>query len=144
MEKLDGCKNERQNNVQYCWKNGWLQVFCEYPWKNAINSILIHEYQPNSTRINTSPTRINTSQHESTRVRNESTQVSKSKKVKESSRRVNANQQKSDISLTRIWESITNCRNISHEVFIYDFSFLVQFLYCIWQLRYRHIFCVGW
>ena len=67
---------------------------------STIKSILIHEYQHGSTRINTS-------QHESTRVRHESTrvntspkQVNKSKKVKKSSRRVNASQQKSDMSLT--------------------------------------------
>ena len=54
--------------------------------------------------------------------------------MKKSPRRVNASQQKSDMSLTRIWESITNCKNISREVFIYDFSFLVQCLHCTWQL----------
>ena len=52
-----------------------------------IKSILIHEYQHGSTRINTSPTRINTSQHESdtnqhesTRVQHESTRVNTSPK----------------------------------------------------------------
>ena len=54
------------------------------------------------TQLNTNQHDSTRAQHESTRVRHESTQVSKSKKVKESSRRVNANQQKSDISLTRI------------------------------------------
>ena len=147
--------------------------FIEYFWTissgpNLIKSILIHEYQHNSTRVNTSqhestwvrhestqvntsPTQINksqhvcdTNQHESTRVRNESTQVNKSKKVKKCPRRVNASQQKSGVSLTRIWESITNCRNISCKVYIYDFSFLVQCLHCTWQLRYRHRFCIGY
>ena len=31
----------------------------------TIKSILIHEYQHKSTRVNTSPTRVNTNQHES-------------------------------------------------------------------------------
>ena len=110
--------------------------------------------QHESTRVNTNQhksTRIEygTNQHESdsnqqesTRVRNESMQVNKSKKVKRSPRRVNASQQKLDMSLTRIWESITNCRNISREVFIYVFSFLVQCLHCTWQLRCRRRFCM--
>ena len=130
---------------------------------SLIKSILIHEYQHGSTRINTSqhestevlhqstrvntsPTRINTSQHESdtnqresTRVQHESTRVSRSptqvnkiKKVKQTlvfARRVNASQQKSDMSLTWIWESIINWRNISGEVFIYDFSGKTSALY---------------
>ena len=104
-----------------------------------------------STRVNTSPTQITTSQHksdanqhESTRNRNASTQANKSKKVKKSRRRVKESQQKSGMSLTRIWESITNCRNISCKVFIYDFSFLVKCLHCTWQLRYRHRCCIGY
>ena len=36
-----------------------------------IKSILIHEYQHESTRINTGPTRVDTSQHKSTRVQHE-------------------------------------------------------------------------
>ena len=43
-------------------KSSYLRYF---KGKMMIKSILIHEYQHGSTRINTSPTRINTSQHES-------------------------------------------------------------------------------
>ena len=46
--------------------------------KLMIKSILIHEYQHGSTRINTSPTRINTSQHESDTNQHESTRINTS------------------------------------------------------------------
>ena len=75
-------------------KSSYLRYF---KGKMMIKSILIHEYQHGSTRINTnqhkstrintSPTRINTSQHESdtnqhesTRVQHESTRVNTSPK----------------------------------------------------------------
>ena len=40
-----------------------------------IKSILIHEYQDKSTRVNTSPTRVNTNQYESIRVRHDFTRI---------------------------------------------------------------------
>ena len=107
--------------------------FFRKKYLNMIKSILIHEYQHNSTRVNSSQHESTRVRHESTRVRNESRQVNKSKKqVLDESTQVNKS--------LRIWESITNCRNISRKVFIHDFSFLVQCLHCTWQLRCHHRF----
>ena len=65
-----------------------------------IKSILIHEHQHKSTRVNTNSTRVrhepNTSQHESDATQHESTQV------KKCARWVNMSQQKSDTSLTQV------------------------------------------
>ena len=111
--------------------------FFRKKYLNMIKSILIHEYQHNSTRVNSSQHESTRVRHESTRVRNESRQVNKSKKqVLDESTQVNKS--------LRIWESITNCRNISREVFNNDFSFLVLCLHCTWELRCCHRFLIAY
>ena len=61
-----------------------------------IKSILIHEYQHKSTRVNTSLTRVNTTQHESNTSQHESdTSQHESTQVKKYPRWVNMSQHKS-------------------------------------------------
>ena len=88
----------------------------------------------NSTRVNSSQNESSRVRHEltgvnmsPTRVRNKSTQVNNSKK--KSPRLDSTSQQKSDMSVTRIWESRTNCRSSSGQVIVYDFSGTMSALY---------------
>ena len=64
-----------------------------------IKSILIHECQHKSTRINTNQNESTRVQHESTRAQHESTRVRReSTRIKTSPTRVNTNQHESDTS----------------------------------------------
>ena len=88
----------------------------------------------NSTRVNSSQNESSRVRHElagvnmsPTRVRNKSTQVNNSKK--KSPRLDSTSQQKSDMSVTRIWESRTNCRSSSGQVIVYDFPGTMSALY---------------
>ena len=78
--------------------------------KHRSKSILIHEYQHKSTRINTSLTRVNTNQSESTLVRHKSkmsqhesdTSQHESTQAEKCPRWVNMSQHKSNTSLTQV------------------------------------------
>ena len=67
-------------------------------WK-LIKSILIHEYQHESTRINTGQHESNTSQHESTQINTSPTRVQhESTQVRHESTRINTSQHDSNTS----------------------------------------------
>ena len=88
------------------------------------NSTRVNSVQNESSRVRHELTGVNMSP---TRVRNKSTQVNNSKK--KSPRLDSTSQQKFDMSVTRIWESRTNCRSSSGQVIVYDFSGTMSALY---------------
>ena len=68
-----------------------------------IKSILIHEYQHKSTRVNTNQQESTRARHESTRVRHESTRVQhKSTRINTSPTRVNTTPTRANTSPTRV------------------------------------------
>ena len=68
-----------------------------------IKSIIIHEYQHKSTRVNTNQHKSDTSQHESNTSQHESdTSQHESTQVKKCPRWVDMSQPKSDTSLTQV------------------------------------------
>ena len=102
-----------------------------------IKSILIHEYQHNSTRTNTSQhesTRVHhkqhesdTNQHESTRVRNESTKVNRSKRVLDEATQVNKIRYESNLNL-RIYNKLQKYLTQSFYLWLF-FSGTMSVLY---------------
>ena len=109
----------------------------------SIKSILIHEYQHKSTRVNTNQHESTRVRHESTEVRHESTRINtrqhESNTSQHESTRVNTNQHESDTSQhesTRVQHESTRVRHDSKRVHKSQLDHKIIIIYVFYLVKY--------